>query len=99
MAAIASESWAGPDEAASPAIEPLGRAVQVALAIYLLPVVAVVCAIGGAAIAADHAGRLVARVAGRGRRPAWPRPHTLTGPVSAGRPHRVRARSESRPGL
>lgn len=39
----------------------IGRSVQVALAIYLIPVVALVCAFGGAAILFERATKATAR--------------------------------------
>jgi hypothetical protein len=48
--------------------DPLRHAVHVALAVYLMPVVAIVCAIGGASIVFDRASRLAARLAVEGRR-------------------------------
>jgi hypothetical protein len=69
-----------PEESATATIErgaanPLGRVVQVALAIYLMPVIAIVCAIGGASIAIGEASRFASRLrfeGGRAARPGHP---------------------------
>jgi hypothetical protein len=72
MIPIASEESAGLDEAGHDPVDPLRRVVHVALAIYLMPVVAIVCAIGGVAIVIDQATRLAARCSVEGRRSVKP---------------------------
>jgi hypothetical protein len=71
-------AWAQADDA-NPAgrdpVDPLQRIVQVSLAIYLMPVVAIVCAIGGASIALSAVGKLATRLTAQGHRPSWPGPH------------------------
>jgi hypothetical protein len=82
-------AWAegnGPDRTSPASVDPLQRVVQVSLAIYLMPVVVVVCAIGGASIVLGAAGRLAARLTSHGHRPDWPRPHAF------GRPDRASTR-------
>jgi hypothetical protein len=66
--------WSGRD--------PLRRVVQVTLAIYLMPVVAVVCAIGGASIVLSHAANLASRLVTGGLKPAWPGPHARRGLIN-----------------
>ena len=85
MVPIVPEEWAGPADAGCAPVDPLRRAVHVALAIYLMPVVAIVCAIGGASIVLDRASRLAARLATEGRRGVGPGPHPLARPGEAGR--------------
>jgi hypothetical protein len=63
---------AGPEQAGDDPADPLRRVVHIALAIYLMPVVAIVCAIGGASILFDRATKLAARIAVEGRRDLKP---------------------------
>jgi hypothetical protein len=65
---------AGPERAGADPADPLRRVVHVALAIYLMPVVAIVCAIGGASILIDRASQLANRIAVEGRRGVKPGP-------------------------
>lgn len=58
MSSNASRPPAGRDEKGLGAI---GRSVQVALAIYLLPVVALVCVVGGASILIERALKATSR--------------------------------------
>ena len=79
-------AWArgdGSDRTGRASVDPLQRAVQISLAIYLMPVIAIVCAIGGASIALGAAGKLATRLTAVGHRPAWPRPHAFAGPGRA----------------
>ena len=71
MAPIATEESTGIDAGGR---DPFRRAAHVALAIYLLPVFAIVYAIGGASIVINRASRLASRLATDGRRGARPRP-------------------------
>lgn len=64
MVPIVSEESTRGDVAEGDPADPLCRVVHVALALYLLPVVAVVCAIGGASIVLNKAAGLVSRLAG-----------------------------------
>jgi hypothetical protein len=97
MIPIASEESAGLDEAGHEPVDPLRRVVHVALAIYLMPVVAIVCAIGGVAIVIDQATRLAARCAGEGRRSAKPEPLPVARTGEAGwRPAISRNRRRTR---
>jgi hypothetical protein len=70
MVPIASEE-STKDEGASPSPpDPLRRVIHVALAIYLTPVIAIVCAIGGVSILFNKASLLARRFAiGPDRRP------------------------------
>jgi hypothetical protein len=63
--------------------DPLQRVVQVSLAIYLMPVVAVVCVIGGASLALGAMGKIATKLTADGHRPVWPRPHAFASPTSA----------------
>jgi hypothetical protein len=67
----------GPDRPGHGSVDPLQRVVQVSLAIYLMPVVAIVCAIGGVSIALGAVGRLAGKLTAGGHRPAWPGPHSV----------------------
>ena len=71
MAPIASEESPGSEGDGG---DPLRRAVHIALAIYLMPVFAIVCAIGGVSIVIERASRLASRLAAVGRRGPGPRP-------------------------
>ncbi len=64
----------GSDRSGHASGDALQRVVQVSLAIYLMPVVAVVCAIGGVSIAL---GKLATRLTTDRHQPAWPRPHAF----------------------
>ena len=44
-----------------PHLDAIGRTIQVALAIYLVPVIAIVCAVGAAAILVERVSKLTAR--------------------------------------
>jgi hypothetical protein len=81
MVPIAPEESDGPERGGA---DPLRHAVQVALAIYLLPVIAIVCAIGGASIVLDRASRLATRLGFEGHRAVKPGPLAIT--RSASRP-------------
>jgi hypothetical protein len=61
MVRIPSQESAGPESTGADPGDPLRRAVHVALAIYLMPVVVIVCAIGGISIVFDRASKLAAR--------------------------------------
>ena len=62
----------GPEPAEADPTDPLRRVVHVALAIYLMPVVVIVCAIGGVSIVFDRASKLAARLAVEARRGVKP---------------------------
>ena len=64
--------------------DPLCRVVHVALAIYLLPVVAIVCLIGGASIVIGSASRVVARLASVGPGVGSPAHSAFAGPSRLG---------------
>ncbi len=61
MALIPSEDSKDPESVGSPRPDSLQRVVQIALAVYLMPVIAVVCAIGGASLLFDQATRVAGR--------------------------------------
>jgi hypothetical protein len=68
MVPIELEESAGPDPSEAVSADPLRRIVQVALAIYLMPVILIVCAIGGTSIAFDRTAKLAARFTRGGHR-------------------------------
>jgi hypothetical protein len=87
MASIASEEPTGDSTRGVEPRDRLRHFIHVALAIYLMPVVVIVCAIGGASIVFDQAARLAGRLTikpGRDRKP---------GPSRAGRSRGNGARS------
>ncbi len=92
MVPIAPEKSAGPEREGDDPADRLRHVVQVALAIYLMPVIALVCAIGGASIVFDRAGRLATRLGFEGHRVI--KPGHLPIPRSVSRPlvSRVRRR-------
>ncbi len=90
MIPIALEDSAGSDRAEVLGGDRLGHAVRVALAIYLMPVVAIVCVIGGASILVTRASRLVSRIGED--RVRLPQPSHL----SIARPLHVRERRRTR---
>jgi hypothetical protein len=99
MIPIASEESAGLEGAGHDPVDPLRRVVHVALAIYLMPVVAIVCAIGGVAIVIDQATRLATRLAGEGHRSVKPGHPSVARSVKAGwRPAISRDRRRTRVG-
>ena len=72
MVRIPLQESAGPEPTGTDPTDPLRRAVHVALAIYLMPVVVIVCAIGGISIVFDQASKLAARFANETRRGVKP---------------------------
>jgi hypothetical protein len=93
MVTIAPEESGGPEREAA---DPLRHAVQVALAIYLMPVIAIVCAIAGASIVLDRASRLATRFGFEGRHAM--NPAHLPIPPSLSRPLLSRDRRRTRVG-
>jgi hypothetical protein len=62
MTSIATKEPTGDSARGVEPRDPLRQIIHAALAIYLLPVVAIVCAIGGASIVFDKATRLAGRL-------------------------------------
>ena len=96
MVLIASEESAVPDRERIEAVDPLHHAVHVTLAIYLMPVIAIVCAIGCASILFDRASRLATRLGSE-----WSgdvKPSRLPGPRLGFRPIIARERRRTRVG-
>lgn len=72
MVPIASEESTGTEGGGADRADPLRHAVHIALAIYLMPVVAIVCAIGGISIVVDKTTKLAASLATGGHRGVKP---------------------------
>jgi len=92
MVSIALNDSVEPDQAEPAGSPVLGHTVQVALVIYLMPVIGLVCLIGGAAIMVDRVRRWIS---GSGR--GWPRiPQAEPLPIS--RPMLARQKQRNRVG-
>jgi len=86
MVRIPWEESAGPERSEAELVDPadpLRRVVHITLAIYLMPVVAIVSAIGGVAILFERATRLASRVAADARGDIKPGPVPITGSRSS----------------
>jgi hypothetical protein len=90
MVPIALEDSAGPERTAIDGGDPLGHAVRVALTIYLMPVIAIVCVLGGASILIGRASRLVSRFDPERVRVAKPPHLAITQPMHARESRRTR---------